>query len=59
MDDDAIMKQAYAISYVQCTEAIRNDLDSESGFTRISKDGDLIGLLKMIDQICYNFLGNK
>ena len=59
MDDDSIMKQAYAIAYGQLTEAIHNELDSESGFSRIAKEGYVIGLLKMIKQICYKFQSHK
>ena len=59
MDYNAIMKQAYSISYGQCTKAIRNELDLESGFAIIAKEGDVIGLLKMIKHICYNFQGHR
>ena len=59
MDYNAIMKQAYSISYGQCTKAIRNELDLESGFAIIAKEGDVIGLLKMIRKICYNLQSYK
>ena len=34
-------------------------MDLESGFARISEEGDVIGLLKMIKQICYNLKSQK
>ena len=51
VDDDAIMKQKYNIAYGKCDEAICNNLDSDSGFARIAEVVDVIGLLKMINQI--------
>ena len=55
MDDETIMKQVYDIAYGKYTEAIRNDLDLESGFARITEYGGLIGLIKTIKHICYKF----
>ena len=59
VDDDAIMKQEYAIANGKCTEAVCNELDSDSGLERIAKEGYVIGLLKIIKQICYNIQSHK
>ena len=59
MYDEAIIKQAYTTAYGKCTEAIRNDLDLDTVLARITEEGDVIGLIKMNKQICYNFQSHK
>ena len=42
------MKQVYAIAYRIYTEAICNKMNLDSCFSRLDKEGDVIGLLTIV-----------
>ena len=53
--DNEIMQNAYWVTYIQCSEPLWNYLDAQDKFLEISKDGNVIGLIKLVKQMCYNF----
>eukprot|EP00957_Ditylum_brightwellii_P211200 15365881-Ditylum_brightwellii.AAC.1 len=52
-------ERMYAVAYGQCTESIRARLDSEATYETISTSSNLLGLLKLLRSICFNYQSQK
>ena len=53
------MEKLYSVIYGQCTDAMRQQLDTHANFESASDDNDSIALMMMIKQICFKYEAEK
>jgi hypothetical protein len=53
------LQRMYSVAMGQCTDALRAKLESQDGFQAISQASNLVGLLRMIRDISFNFQSQK
>ena len=53
------MQRTYAIVWQQCTQNMRADMQSLPTFERVEEEADLIGVLKGIKRLVFNFEATK
>jgi hypothetical protein len=53
------MQKMYSVAIGQCTNALRAKLESQDEFESVSRASDVIGLLRMIQDISFNFQSQK
>jgi hypothetical protein len=53
------LKTAYSLIWGQCSDLMRQRLESTDTFQQISTTGDAIGLLKVIKSITYNYQSQR
>jgi hypothetical protein len=48
------MKKLYSVVHGQCTDAMKQKIQTQANYQAISDSSNLVGLMKIIKTICYN-----
>ena len=53
------LKQTHSIAMGKCAESMRQKLEAEPGYESVKAEADVIGILRLIKRLMYNYQSHK